>query len=369
MTYTVGSLFSGIGGIDLALEVAGFRTLYQVEKDAFCRRVLEKRFPHAERHEDIFDCHDLPPADVIAGGFPCQPFSVAGRRQGDKDPRFLIPEMMRVIAEVQPRVILLENVAGFASLTDGSAFKQLLRALADLRYDAEWGHLRAGDVGAPHRRERWFLVAYAASGRPGEHGGRTATRQPGAIDSRATVDSAGPLAYAHQPECETRSADRMGAGHEAITCKCDGLMGHPDRTRLEGRRFSSGVQTQQSAADNAGVVSGVVNAECGGFSGNPRGRAGTLSANGYARDGWQTQPQFRRAADGLSAWVVEPRWPARPGEPQRPDEPPRVVSDAPYRTARLKALGNACVPQQVYPVALAIREWLEAEDRAESRAA
>lgn len=159
--FTTGSLFAGIGGIDLAFEAAGFRTAWQVEIADYPRAVLAARFPHAAQHRDIYDCHSLPFVDVLTAGFPCQPFSVAGKKRGMADERYMVLEMMRVIAEVSPYVVFLENVPHFASLADGNAFKQLLRALASLGYDAQWGHLRASDAGAPHRRERWFCVAYA----------------------------------------------------------------------------------------------------------------------------------------------------------------------------------------------------------------
>lgn len=169
MVYTVGSLFSGIGGFDLAARWAGFETAWFVEREPFCQQVLSKHWPGVPVHGDIYETHDLPYVDVITAGFPCQPFSVAGKRLGSEDERFLIPEMLRVINDVQPRVVFLENVPGFASLNDGAEFKQLLRALAESGYDAQWQHLRASDVGAPHRRERWFLLAYATSIRRNQH--------------------------------------------------------------------------------------------------------------------------------------------------------------------------------------------------------
>lgn len=375
--YRVGSGFAGIGGMDLAAEAAGFETAWQIERDPFCQRVLKRRFPHATLYGDIYECHNLDYVDVAMFGFPCQPFSVAGKRQGDKDPRFLIPEMMRVIAEVKPRVVLLENVPGFPSLAHGSALKQLLRALADLRYDAEWGHLRASDVGAPHRRERWFLVAYTAGvvgsqRRLVESNGRQNEAQQARMGGFAVADARGVghserLDLAHSTPATAEPYERT------LLANSGGDVVNAGRPRLERRRFSSGVQAQQLGADCACAVSAdnaaaLGNAQCSGFSGDARGRAGAVAENGHARDGRQVEPRVRRVADGLSAWLDQPRWPARPGEPQHAWEAPRVVADAPYRTTRLKALGNACVPQQVYPLLVAIREWLEAEDQKQDRA-
>ena len=103
---TVGSLFAGIGGFDLAFRRAGFEISWQVEIDPWCRRILAKHFPEATRHEDIKECKNLPPVDVICGGFPCQPFSSAGKQGGAKDDRYLWPEMLRVIRETKPTWVL-----------------------------------------------------------------------------------------------------------------------------------------------------------------------------------------------------------------------------------------------------------------------
>ncbi len=159
MNHTLLSLFSGIGGLDLAAHWAGFITTRFVERDMFCQRVLTKHWPGVPIDNDIFTSHP-DHADVICGGFPCQPFSIAGRRKGQEDERYLLPEMLRIVDEVKPYAVLFENVSGFPSLAHGREFKYLLRALAEMGFDAEWGHLRASYFGAPHRRERWFLVAY-----------------------------------------------------------------------------------------------------------------------------------------------------------------------------------------------------------------
>jgi site-specific DNA-cytosine methylase len=115
------SLFSGAGGFDLAGERAGFETVAQVEIDDYCTSILEKNFPNAKRYSDIREFDGLPyrgTIDVISAGFPCQPFSVAGNRDGESDNRFLWPETIRVVREVRPRFILLENVPGLLSILE-----------------------------------------------------------------------------------------------------------------------------------------------------------------------------------------------------------------------------------------------------------
>jgi DNA (cytosine-5)-methyltransferase 1 len=157
----IGSLFSGIGGFDLGLERAGMQVVWQVENNPYCIKVLEKHWPHVKRYGDIreVDFTRVEPVDLICGGFPCQPVSCAGKREGDKDERWLWPEFYRAICEAQPRWILVENVPGLLSAQDGRLFGGILRDLAASGYDAEWDLLPAAAFGAPHLRFRPFLVA------------------------------------------------------------------------------------------------------------------------------------------------------------------------------------------------------------------
>jgi DNA (cytosine-5)-methyltransferase 1 len=170
---TVGSLFAGIGGFDLGFERAGFETVWQVEIDPWCRKVLAKNFPEAERHGDIRECcglgcevcgrtSHLAKVDVICGGFPCQDISLAGAGAGIEGARSgLVTEMVRIIGELRPRIVLMENVAALL----GRGLREVLGYLAEIGYDAEWEIVSAADVGAPHRRERIWILAYASGGR------------------------------------------------------------------------------------------------------------------------------------------------------------------------------------------------------------
>lgn len=155
----IGSLFSGIGGLELGLEWAGVgHTVWQVEQSPFCRDVLAKHWPDAQRFDDVrtVGAHNLSPVDVICGGYPCQPFSVAGYQRGESDPRHLWPEFARIIRELRPRFAVLENVAGHLAL----GFGRVLGDLAEIGYDAEWRVLYARNVGAPHLRPRVFIIAH-----------------------------------------------------------------------------------------------------------------------------------------------------------------------------------------------------------------
>jgi DNA (cytosine-5)-methyltransferase 1 len=158
---TVGSLFSGIGGFDLGFERAGFQVKWQVEIDPFCRAVLETHWPDVRRYEDVRTVGaDLEPVDVICGGFPCQPHSLAGRRRASADERDLWGEFARIIRETRPRWVVAENVPGLLSSESGRFFGRVLRDLAESGYDAEWDCVPAKAVGAPHERDRVWLIAY-----------------------------------------------------------------------------------------------------------------------------------------------------------------------------------------------------------------
>jgi DNA (cytosine-5)-methyltransferase 1 len=158
-TYMIGSLFAGIGGFDLGFERAGFKTAWQVEIDPYCQKVLAKNFPEAERFGDIRECgsHNLKPVDVICGGFPCQDISNAGLRVGIEGERSgLWKHYARIIRELRPRFVVVENVAALL----GRGMGVVLGDLAKIGYDAEWRIIPASEMGAPHRRERVWIVAY-----------------------------------------------------------------------------------------------------------------------------------------------------------------------------------------------------------------
>lgn len=157
---TVGSLFSGIGGLDLGLERAGWEVKWQVEIDEWCRRVLTKHWPKVPKYGDVRKLRgeQLESVDLITGGFPCQPISLAGRREAQADSRWLWPEFLRIVSALRPRFVLVENVPGL--LYRGMA--EIISDLSSCGYDAEWDCISAAAFGAPHRRERVFIVAYTS---------------------------------------------------------------------------------------------------------------------------------------------------------------------------------------------------------------
>ncbi len=172
------SLFAGIGGIDLGLERAGMTCVGQVEIDPFCRKVLQKHWPHVWRHDDVRTLtaemiHEhCGRVDLIAGGFPCQDISMCGDWAGiDGDRSGLWREMVRIIRDIRPRFALVENVSALLVPDDGepAAMGRVLGDLATIGYDAEWESLPASAFGAYHERDRVFVVAYASGVDGGSH--------------------------------------------------------------------------------------------------------------------------------------------------------------------------------------------------------
>ena len=155
---TVGSLFSGIGGFDLGLERAGMRVIWQSEIDPYASAVLRKHWPDVPNLGDIREIRNPPTVDVLCGGFPCQDISTAGKGAGiDGERSGLWREYVRIIGEIRPRFVFVENVAALL----GRGLGRVLGDLAALGYDAEWHCIPASAVGAHHERDRLWIVAHS----------------------------------------------------------------------------------------------------------------------------------------------------------------------------------------------------------------
>jgi len=166
-----GSLFSGIGGFDLAAEWMGWENVFHCEISEFPRKILKYHFPNSICYEDIkktdFTKH-RGEIDIISGGFPCQPYSNAGKRKGKDDDRHLWPEMLRVIREIQPRFVVGENVSGLLTWNNGMVFHEIITDLENEGYETQAFLIPACATNAPHRRDRVWFVAYSNNTRTNE---------------------------------------------------------------------------------------------------------------------------------------------------------------------------------------------------------
>jgi DNA (cytosine-5)-methyltransferase 1 len=179
-----GSLFSGIGGFDLAAEWMGWENVFHCEWMEFPRKVLDYHFPNADSHIDICKTDFKKYAntiDILTGGFPCQPFSLAGKRKGTDDERYLWGEMLRAIQEIKPRFVIAENVAGITSIDGGLVFEQVCLDLEAEGYEVQPFIIPAAAKNAPHRRDRcWFIATNTNC-----NDGRSTDRKGGCEESKA----------------------------------------------------------------------------------------------------------------------------------------------------------------------------------------
>ncbi len=280
---SVGSLFAGIGGFDYGLERAGMRVAWQCEADEFCQRVLAKHWPGVPCYPDVRELRgaDVEPVDVLCGGFPCQDISIVGRGAGIDGARSgLWGEYARLIGDLRPSYVVVENVS--ALLTRG--LDRILGDLAAIGYDAEWDCVPASAVGAPHRRDRVWIVAYPS--------------RDAAAGVRA---SAGTERERTRADCEPRGARPMA---------------HTIGAGLEGRR--NGTHGARAAT--------------GGGAGAHEGRLMDDADSGRYGSSEDALRARRDRPLGSSWWITEP-------------DVGRVAHGVPARVDRLRSLGNALVPQ------------------------
>ncbi|MFW5438865.1 DNA cytosine methyltransferase [Paenibacillus apiarius] len=393
------SLFSGIGGIDLAAEWAGMRTVAFCEREPFPQKVLRKHWPDTPIYDDVCTLTKerleqdgiIGPGrtiDIISAGYPCQPFSNAGKRRGKEDDRHLWPEVARLLSEIRPRWFLGENVAGHITL----GLDDVLADLESIGYGGQTFVVPSAAVGAPHRRDRVFILGYTEcvgfSGESRRRAGEEPSDGYFELEKRDVAYSEGDLegrlslgtrTENTRPACSredvantsveglpqrrrsriTTTGTEAESGMESESERCSETMADASIERIGGLSIFSRGQ-EQTCTDTIGCGQDV--ADSGSTRFKERDPSTKSARKGYSTGGvapgrstGSIESGLGGMLDGLSDWLDGYRWPAAQGQEQYDWEPPRVATGVKDRVGRLKALGNAVNPVQVYPILAAIK--------------
>lgn len=361
MTLTAGSLFSGIGGLDLAAAMAGFDIRFHVELDDWRRKVLAKHapiyWPNALAFKDIttLNAENLPPVDVLFGGFPCQDVSVAGNRAGvaEGTRSGLWFHFRRLIGDLRPRAVVVENVKGLLTL-GGS---RVIADLAEMGYVGRWGVISAADAGAPHQRDRIWIVAYAQQNR----------RQRSEVRDRERSRDG----QRDNSLCEQQWSAEFRPSESGSEFQREAALGDTSKIRCEGDRARSGVTgLQRSRTSEFARRGGLVNTSSAGceecdtarVAGDEGHTSGRFDEHRTGNDPYGNESRMGRNPDGIPARLDGfIGYPSYRTHPQFAHEPPRIVprGTSPYRTARIEALGDAVVPWQAYPIFHFLHNYLQ----------
>jgi len=319
-------LFSGIGGFSLGLETAGLvETVAFCDFDDYCQQVLKKNFPGVPVYSDVkelnherLEADGIDTIDIITGGYPCQPFSVAGRKKGEQDPRHVWPEMFRLIQELRPTWVIGENVGGHIKL----GLDTVLENLESEGYSARTFSISATSIGANHKRERVWIMAHSD-----EMQRQFLCRQE-SEQTQKTFEGIGersgaPISMAH--------SERLGR-----------TKGTQESKEFEGKESSYQSDNRSERRTESQPSEDVANSE--GSEGNvddPNQGNSKTSQKELSRE-------YGSACGVGTWWSVEP-------------DVGRVAHGVPDRVDRLKCLGNSVVPQIPYVIGLTIKKILENE--------
>jgi DNA (cytosine-5)-methyltransferase 1 len=339
-------LFSGIGGFALACRWNNIQTVGFVEYEDYPRRVLSKQFPGVPLFGDIrdFDATPFRGVDLITGGYPCQPFSQAGKRKGKEDVRHLWPEMFRVITQARPSWVLAENVAGHINL----GLDEVLLDLEGEGYTCRTIMVPACAKNALHRRDRVWIIAKRNAGDTEGNGGS----QVGQVSGRSDSNSRGVCTAASG---ESRSDVGNPNGERFQEQQVCVQQGRQDQTRPEVARSGPDVAHPDSIGPQGEWRED--HSEGWQIKDGPTGLCnGARSCSKTDRSLFE--PHLGRRTDGLPEGLDMPR---RWGDGTWEEGIPRVTTERKNRTARLKALGNAIVPQIAYELIRCMKEIDESE--------
>ena len=318
---TCGSLFSGIGGFDLAAEWAGFTNIFQVEIDDYCQKVLAKNFPNVKRYKDIKEFNGEEyrgTIDIISGGFPCQPFSIAGKQKGKEDDRNLWPEMFRVITEIGPTWIVGENVP---NLTNFMEFENMCLDLERENYEVQPVIIPACAVDAKHRRDRVWIIAY--SNDTGNRSFGNGNNENGTAENER---------WREQPQHRIGGLCKDVADSEGK--RINGIIRNIEQEKSRDDEFNG---SRQDVADSKRT-----GLEGSKSTGDPcAGGLSTELCKDVADSANSGAERMCGRKNTTANWLPEP-------------DVGRVANGIPHRVDRLKGLGNAIVPQVAYEIFKAI---------------
>ena len=303
-------LFSGIGGFSYGLDKVGFKTVAFCEMDKYCKLVLQKHWKGVKIYNDVKELKgeeiikEHGTIDIVVGGFPCQPFSIAGARKGTDDNRHLWPEMFRIIKELKPRWVIGENVRGIVSIQNGMVFENVCTDLEGEGYEVRAFNIPAAGVGAPHKRERVWIVA----------------------NSRCTLRQGSELEGENANESKQENADqyqRSSSTPEHNVADTYTRLSNGSVEEVQSGRQTFDTSSQRT--DVAYTYSQRQQEQCGTESVQKEGNESQRSSSQARHTGWESEPDVGRVAHGLSG-----------------------------RVHRLKALGNSIVPKIAEEIGRAI---------------
>lgn len=354
-------LFSGIGGFSLGLHSTGiFDTVKFVEFDKFCQRVLQKNFPGIPIEGDIKNVKGQEfEADVITGGFPCQPFSVAGKQKGTNDNRYLWPEMFRLIKEIKPEFVIGENVQGLINLQDGMVLRQVQDQLEGEGFEVQCFIIPASGIGAWHQRNRVWIVAHskhngylAAESRSNAE--KNSNEKKNGEDINTSRESIG----ASTNRKTNKRYERSNGYEDVSNTESIGTGGCRDTDQKEGREGCSSTQSDGTHANVSNTISELSDG-CSSTTRDSEKKFIRLECN----EGWhwnQVRSEVERCSEqGQSTnqtwWEIESNICGVPnGISYGLDK---------GRANRIKSLGNAIVPQCARIIGLAIKKVLREDNR------
>ena len=315
-------LFSGIGGFSLAASWTNqIKTVAFCEIDPFCQKVLKKHWPNVPIFDDITRLRgdDIGTADIITGGFPCQPFSCAGKRKGKDDNRFLWPEMFRVISELHPTWVVAENVGGFLTIDNGLVFEHCCTDLEKEGYEVQPFVVPACAVGAPHRRDRVWIVAHTNRSGSGTPTGRTHSNGQKVIEEQQLSQSEYSGQDCHAPDTISYGQSTTKSTSRNIEC-------------VMGEAFSKDKRRKKKTNEK--------------IPGTNKPNANRSIGKNWNERWIEVAQRLCKLDDGLSTGLV--------GYLDMTNEHLQKRNED--RTKKLKALGNAIVPQVVYQIMMSLLE-------------